>query len=136
MKLSKKIRKLLAFVLTLGIIGATTAGAKVTKKTIFLPVDDWVSNKEAKVSNLQYALVRCYSVYPGVGGKDNYEKIKADVKYNGNRITAITVLSERNTINTKLTFNQYVTKGKTINIRFKGNDPNKSACADVMYTPN
>lgn len=36
----------------------------------------------------------------------------------------------------KLTFTQYAAKGKTVNIRFSGNDPNKSARADVMYIPN
>lgn len=85
---------------------------------------------------MQYALTRCIAVYP-TSGTDNYQRIKVRLKNSGEVLSTSNsyTLVEGET-NTRLDYKWYVGTDETVNIQFKGNDPDKTARTDVFYTVN
>ncbi len=138
--MKKRLKKVLAVVFTMSFIVSTNVYAGVVNKTLTLPENTWVeTSAEARVSNLDYALARCISVYPTDGRADNYHRIKCRLK-KGNTVISKSivgyVLHEQNGYNTKIEYNGDYPKGTKVKVCFMGNDPALKAKADVLYTVN
>lgn len=140
--MKKKIQQVMVFALVLGFIMSTKVYAAIVTKTITLPIDTWVSNKETKISDVQFSLARCNAVYPtGTYTEDNYHRIRVRIKSGGNIVSKPSGGNSYYTLtegqdNTRIDYSTRLVAGTEINIQFKGNDPEKAAKADVLYTAN
>ena len=139
MEIKKMLGKIGACLLVAATIGTSlNVNASVTSVTKLHLLQGQVITARAatRTGKYSYIRVRCDSVYPDTGGKDTYTKMQVGVKgvTGSPTMSGYTTIKEGNDFyNISLydgTLDNY-----TIAIYFRGNDPDKSAYADVSYDP-
>ncbi|SEN56741.1 hypothetical protein SAMN04488134_101374 [Amphibacillus marinus] len=105
------------------------------RETLNLPSrQSWVDKAATRSGTYNDVRARLYSVYPPNGGTDNFTRIQVVVATPGNlHITDTVTLNETATSNTSIKLRNGTLNNRSIKFRFRGNNPDYAAKADVEW---
>lgn len=134
--MKRKIMSILAAVFTFSMIFGMNAMASSRMETIELKVNQVWNVRDYVTRSKQYSKVSaiCYGVYPVNGGEDNYRYIQVVARNtSGNNITEEYTLDEKEDSATFMEIKDGKLNVSKVVFAFRGNNPNYSAKAEVLY---
>ena len=139
--MKKKLTTILstAFMITL-IAGSTTLAGTSNRETVTLSKNQVWKNASVIVSrskNNSTLEAQCYSVYPTNGGTDKFTRVQTRAyTTTGLAMTDTYTLNETNSAVTILNIKEGYLSHSPVQFKFRGNDPDYAAKADVYYYGN
>lgn len=132
----KKIKVYLATILVLSFIVGTNVSAATV--TVWLNQEWCTGFTISRSKNYSYAMSKCESVYPLTSGiKDTYTKLQVNLKNSsGTIIGKKTIVLTEGEGYSKIDIEEGYLNLSTVSGVYRGNDPDKSAKAEVYhYSP-
>jgi len=138
--MKKSVKKALVTMMALASLGCMSCvNASAANTTVELDLNQtWTYvGPCTRSGRFSYLSMRNLAVYPRYGGTDNFRYIQGDaVDDNGYKICDTLTLDEQSSIASFPTIYEGYYDADTIYFRFRGNNPNYEAKADVVYSAN
>ncbi len=135
--MKKSIKKALVTMMALASLGCMGCiNASATNATVTLNLNqEWTNTSSCSRSGrYSYLAMRNLAVYPRYGGTDNFRYIQGDaVDTNNYKICETLTLDEQSREASYPTIYEGSYNVSSVKFRFRGNNPNYEAKADVVY---